>query len=76
MDIGKTTTIKIEKETKSRIDKFKEHERESYEEVLKKILYIINVFRKNPVLGNKILNRIDKNIKIKQDYYKQIKQAV
>ena len=65
------TTIKIEKETKARLDKLKEYEKESYNELIKKILYILNLVRKNPILGNKLLNRIDKSIKRKEAYEKQ-----
>lgn len=62
------TTIKIEKTTKARLDKLKEHEKESYNQVLKKILHILNIFRKNPQLGNKILSNIDKTIKRREAY--------
>jgi len=69
------TTIKINKKTKERLDNLKEHERESYEEVIKKILHILNITRKNPSLGNKALRSIDKTIKRRQSYLKQTKQA-
>jgi hypothetical protein len=60
---NKITTIKLEKATKARLDKLKEHEKESYNQVLKKILYILNLVRKNPSSGNKSLIEIDQNIK-------------
>ncbi len=66
------TTIKLEKATKARLDKLKEHEKESYNQVLKKILHILNLVRKNPYSGNKFLQNIDKNIKRKQVFEKQI----
>ena len=66
------TTIKIEKETKARLDKLKEHEKESYNQVIKKILYILNLIRRDPLLGNNVLDNIDKQIKRKQTYNKQI----
>jgi len=66
------TTIKLEKETKSRLDKLKEHEKESYNQVIKKILYILNLIRRDPLLGNNVLDNIDKQIKRKQTYNKQI----
>lgn len=72
VDIGKITTIKIERETKARLDKLKEHERESYNQVIKKILYILNLVRKNPLLGNRVLSNIDRNIKRRQVYEKEI----
>ena len=37
------TTIKLDKETKSRLDKLKEHKRETYDEILRKMLGILNV---------------------------------
>lgn len=70
----KTTTIKIEKETKLRLDKLKEYEKESYNEIIKKILYLLNLFRKNPILGNKALNRIDKAIKRRVAYERQVRE--
>ena len=70
------TTIKLEKETKGRLDKLKEHEKESYNQVIKKILYALKVVRKNPALGNKVLSRIDKTIKRRQDYEKQVNRVI
>jgi hypothetical protein len=71
-EIRKITTIKLEKETKARLDKLKEHEKESYNQVIKKILYILNLIRRDPLLGNKLLDNIDKTVKRKQTYNKQI----
>lgn len=59
------TTIKINKETKQRLDKLKEYSRETYEEVIKKLLFILNVSRKNPEKAQKILNRLDVKLKRK-----------
>ena len=70
-----TTTIKINKKTKARLDNLKEHEKESYEEVIEKILHILNITRKSPSLGNKALRSIDKTLKRRQLYLKQTKQA-
>jgi len=42
------TTIKLEKETKNRLEKLKIHRRESYDEVLRKLLKILNVLKVNP----------------------------
>ena len=67
------TTIKLEKQTKARLVRLKEHERETFDQVIKKILYVLNQIRKDPVSGNKLLGRIDKNIKIKQAYFKESK---
>ena len=63
-----TTTIKINRETKQRLDKLKEHGRETYEQILRKILFILNIIKKNPEKAQKILNRVDKGIKRKEKY--------
>lgn len=42
------TTIKIYKNTKDRLDKLKIHKRESYEEVVEKMLDILNMCRAAP----------------------------
>jgi predicted DNA-binding protein len=57
------TTIKLEKETKQRLSRLKEHERETYDQVIRKILYILTRIRKDPVSANRLLTRIDRNIK-------------
>lgn len=43
-----TTTIKLSKFTKTRLDKFKEYKRETYEEILQKMLEILTICRINP----------------------------
>jgi len=68
--IQDNTTIKITKKTKQRLDNLKENSRETYEEILKKILYILNLIRRDPIIGNKLLNNIDNNIKRKRSYEK------
>lgn len=55
----KITTIKLEEETKSRLDKLKVHEKESYNQVIKKMLFILNALRKNSKVAEGILNNID-----------------
>ena len=62
------TTIKLEKSTKERLDRLKEYDRESYNGVIRKLLHVVNTFRKNPTLANKILNDIDRNIKRNKVY--------
>ena len=65
------TTIKIEKETKERLTRLKEHDRETYNQVIKKILYILNHIRKDPISANRLLGKIDSNIRRKQIYLKK-----
>ena len=62
------TTIKIHKKTKERLNRLKEHPRETYEEVLRKILYILNLSKKNPEKAQAIFKKIDKIISSKQKY--------
>jgi len=55
----KITTIKLLEETKLRIEKLREHKRESYDDVLRKILYVLNVARDDPEKARRILEKID-----------------
>jgi len=64
------TTIKIHKGTKDRLDRLKEHPRESYEEVLRKVLFILNLSKKNPEKAQLAFKKIDRVIKEKQKYTK------
>lgn len=72
---GKITTIKLLEETKLRIEKLRENKGESYEDILRKILYVLNLAREEPEKAKKTLERIEeikrKNIreekKIKED---------
>jgi len=60
------TTIKLEKSTKRRLDKLKVHKRESYDDVLQKILSILNVCRANPIQARMKLKEIDRIKEIKK----------
>ena len=62
------TTIKLKQETKARLSRLKESERESFEEVIRKVLFILNRVRKDPISANRLLGRIDKNIQRKNQY--------
>lgn len=66
-------TIKLEKQTKARLEHLKEHERETYDQVIKKVLYVLNKIRKDPVSANRILQNIDKNIRRKKGYSEKTK---
>ena len=57
------TTIKVMKETKLRLNKLKEFERESYDQILRKMLHILNIARKTPAKAKKFLEDIDNSIK-------------
>ena len=73
--MAEITTIKIERATKTRLDKLKEDKGESYNSLIKKMLYVLNVVRKNPDSARKILNKIDSNIKRKQVINKEFKDT-
>lgn len=74
--MAKTTTIKLDAETKQRLDHLKEHERETYNQIIKKMLYILNEIRKDPISGNRILSKIDANIARKNAYEKKISNKI
>ncbi len=61
-------TIKIEKQTKARLEHLKENERETYDQVIRKVLYVLNKIRKDPVSANRILQKIDNNIRRRKGY--------
>ncbi len=56
----KITTIKVEKETKERLDHLKEYKRETYEEILQKMLEILNICRFNPERARARLISVDR----------------
>ena len=67
----KITTIKLEKDTKDRLNHLREYRRETYEEILQKLLNILNICRFNPERARARLISIDrqkrkqKNVRIK-----------
>jgi len=69
---SKTTTMKVSLETKERLDHLKEFGRESYDEILRKMLYILNTVRSNPESAQGILHSIDSKLKRKQQVYEGI----
>jgi hypothetical protein len=56
----KITTIKLDKSTKLRLDKLKTSKKESYDEVLQKILQILNICKSDPFEAKQRLHDIDK----------------
>jgi hypothetical protein len=55
------TTLKLRLETKHRLEKLKEHKRETFDQVLRKMLGILNTTRADPQKAQSILKNIDKN---------------
>ena len=60
---GKTTTIKLLQTTKQRLDHLRSYRRETYDEILQKMLEILNVCRLAPERARLRLVAIDKQRK-------------
>jgi hypothetical protein len=54
-----TTTIKLSRETKERLEKLREHKRESYDDILRKMLGILNITKSEPEKARSILQKVD-----------------
>jgi hypothetical protein len=54
------TTIKIHEDTKFQIDQFREYKNESYDEVLKKLVYIVKKSKFEPQLSKDAIDQIEK----------------
>ena len=67
---NKITTIKVQRETKLRLNKLREYDLESYEQVLRKMLFILNLCRKRPESAKKKLEQIDISIRRSKEYEK------
>lgn len=55
----KITTLKLQEETKQRLEKLREHRRETYDQIIRKMLYILNTARTDLEKVPKILEKID-----------------
>ena len=53
------TTIKIYEETKQRLDQFREYKNESYDEVIRKMIYIAKKARTEPELSKEAVLAIE-----------------
>lgn len=56
----KDTTIKLHEKTKTQLDKLREYKNESYDEVIKKMIYIIETCKEEPELSKEIVENIEK----------------
>ena len=54
-----TTTIKIQTDTKLQIDQFRENKNESYDEVIRKLIYIVKNLKKDPELSKETIKAIE-----------------
>lgn len=66
--MGKLTSIQIEKSTLSRLKKFKEYKRETYDELISRLMKIIAALsRKEPELREEIIEEIEEARKEMRD---------
>lgn len=70
------TTIKLAKSTKERIDKLKEYKRETYDEILQKMLSILTVLSVNPERARVRLASIERKKRRSQNPLKYLKQRM
>jgi predicted transcriptional regulator len=54
------TTIKIHEETKHKLDQFREYGGESYDEVIRKVVFIAKTCKKDPALSKETIKAIEK----------------
>jgi hypothetical protein len=52
------TTIRLNTETKQDLDKFKQYKNESYNELIRKLIYIAKMCEKEPKLSKKTIQDI------------------
>lgn len=53
------TTIKLNKNTKSKLDQYREYRNESYDELINKLIYIIKQTKTSPKLSQQTLKEIE-----------------
>ena len=54
------TTIKVHGDTKNQLDSFREYRNESYDEVIRKVIYIAKISKTKPELSRETIEAIDK----------------
>ena len=59
--MAEVTTIKIDRKTKRTLDAFREHPRESYAQVIRKIAFVAENLRDEPELSRETLRRLDES---------------
>jgi predicted transcriptional regulator len=52
------TTIRLDIETKQNLDKFKQYKNESYNELIRKLIYVVNMCERDPKLSKKTILEI------------------
>lgn len=54
------TTIKVHEDTKNQLDQFREYKNESYDELIKKMMYIAKTCKTEPELSKETIISIEK----------------
>jgi Zn-finger protein len=54
------TTIKVQKQTKERLDKLRVHKKDSYDEIVQRMLGILNVCRRDADQAQETLEKLEK----------------
>ena len=57
----KATTIKVNRETKGMLDTFKEYEHETYDEVIRKLVYIAEHVPEDDTLSKETVRKIEES---------------
>jgi predicted transcriptional regulator len=53
------TTVKLHEDTKHQLDKFREYKNETYDEVIKKVVFIAKMCKKQPELSKETIEAIE-----------------
>ena len=52
------TTIRINNETKTRLDEFRQYKNESYDELVRKLIHLVKICEREPKLSQKTIREI------------------
>lgn len=52
------TTIRVNPETKQKLDEFRQYKSESYDELVRKLIYLVKMCEKEPKLSQKTIQEI------------------
>jgi len=72
MENKEISTIKLKKQTKARLDHLRVYRRETYDEILEKMLNILNIIRFSPEQARARLVAIDKQKRRTMNEHKQL----
>jgi len=75
--MDKITTMKLLRETKDRLEKLRENRRETFDDLVRKVLYVLNTVRGDPDRAKKILEIIDerRQINLKEEEEKATREV-